>query len=242
MNSLINNKVYFQDWKMVDYQDGLNRQLSFFNNIIDKKIENRKLDPSSRTPTDNFLFFCEHNHVYTLGKSGSKDHLLISEKEMESRDIAYYEIGRGGDITYHGPGQIVGYPVLDLENFNTDIHKYMRNLEEVIIRTLQHYDLEGGRYTGFTGVWLGNEKENNWRKICAFGVKLSRWVSMHGFSLNVNTNLSFFDNIVPCGIDDKAVTSMQKELGHIFNMEEVKSQLLKNFADVFKMDIIQTEY
>ena len=197
------------------------------------KTQNRDLLPEQQIPTPNFLLFCQHPHVYTLGKSGKADHLLLGEKELERKQAKFYKINRGGDITYHGPGQLVGYPILDLDNFFTDIHKYMRFLEEAIILTLADLGINAGRISGLTGVWLDYEAQENPRKICALGVKSSRWVTMHGFALNVNTDLSYFNNIVPCGIQDKAVTSMAAEIGHDLNIQEVSTILKKSFGKPF---------
>lgn len=187
----------------------------------------------------NQLIFCEHSHVYTLGKSGSENHLLINKSKLESESIEFFKINRGGDITYHGPGQITGYPIFDLDEFFTDVHKYVRYLEEVIIRTIAEYGLHGVRLKEYTGVWLAPEKEGEpYRKICAIGVHLSRWVTMHGFAFNVNTDLDYFDFIVPCGIDDgdKTVTSLSRELGTIIDMEEVKQKLRHHFKTLFEFE------
>ncbi len=183
--------------------------------------------------TQHHLLFCEHPHVYTLGKSGHIENLLVNDSRMKELDVTFFKTNRGGDITYHGPGQIVGYPILDLEKFVTDLGKYMRNLEEVMIRMLAHYGIGAGRLQGATGVWLDAEIKGRARKICAMGVRCSRWVTMHGFALNVNTDLKYFDYIVPCGITDKSVTSMQKELGHVVDIEEVKFLLIKEFGTIF---------
>ena len=185
--------------------------------------------------TQHHLLFCEHPHVYTLGKSGKIDHLLLQEEGLRAKGIEFFKINRGGDITYHGPGQITGYPIFDLEKFKTDINWYLRTMEEVMIRVLADYGLEGGRIAKETGVWLGVGTMNP-RKICAFGVKASRWVTMHGFAFNVNTDLSYFNHIVPCGIADKGVTSLQKELGREVEMEEVKEKLRKYFAELFEFE------
>ena len=184
------------------------------------------------------MIFCEHPHVYTLGKSGSENNLLINETFLQKIGATYVPINRGGDITYHGPGQLVGYPILDLEQFFTDIHKYLRFLEEAIILTIAEYGLKGERYEGFTGVWLDATDPKKARKICAMGVRCSRWVTMHGFAFNVNTNLDYFNYIVPCGIDDKQVTSLQKELGREIDIEEVKTKLKKHIAQLFDMQLL----
>jgi lipoyl(octanoyl) transferase len=232
---MVNKKVHFQDWGLVDYQEAWDRQEALFKKIITEKTANRTNDTSF--PTDNYLVFVEHPHVYTLGKSGKADHLLLDKSGLEEKQATYYKINRGGDITYHGPGQLVGYPILDLDNFFTDIHLYLRTLEEAVILTLGEYGIIGGRVDGFTGVWLDADKANA-RKICALGVRSSRWVTMHGFALNVNANLDYFNNIVPCGIENKAVASMDMELGEKINMEEVKGRLKANLASLFKMKLV----
>jgi len=233
-----NNKVNFQDWGLVDYQEAWDRQESIFSSIVNSKIANR--DNQTAKPTDNYLIFVEHPHVYTLGKSGKPENLLLDEKGLEEKSASYYKINRGGDITYHGPGQIVGYPILDLDNFFTDIHLYLRTLEEAIIQTLAHYGITAGRYPGYTGVWIDPDNEKA-RKICAMGVRCSRWVTMHGFAFNVNSDLGYFKNIVPCGIDDKDVTSMARELGHSVDPAEVKAVLKEKIAALFNMELIDQE-
>ena len=238
MNNYLNKTVKLIDLGKVDYKLAWDYQQELFDGIVELKIENRKRDDEQQEITPNYLLFCEHPHVFTLGKSGSEDHLLIDKQELESKNISYYKINRGGDITYHGPGQIVSYPVLDLDNFFTDIHKYLRLLEEAVIQTLKEYGLNPGRITGLTGVWLDYEDLENARKICAFGVKSSRWVTMHGLALNVNTHMDYFDYIVPCGIEDKAVTSMEKELGRKQDLQEVKDLLKQNIASAFEMNIL----
>lgn len=220
---------------MVDYQQAWDRQELLLNETVAIKTSNRNNGTQEQTP--NFLIFCEHPHVYTLGKSGHPENLLLDEKGLEEKHATYYKINRGGDITYHGPGQLVGYPILDLDNFFTDIHLYLRTLEEAVILTLADYGIPAGRYPGFTGVWLDADNEKA-RKICAMGVRCSRWVTMHGFAFNVNANLDYFNNIVPCGIDDKDVTSMQRELGHELNMAAVKETLRGHIARLFEMEII----
>lgn len=230
-----NNKVNFQDWGLVDYQEAWDRQESIFSGIVASKTANR--DSQTTTPTENYLIFVEHPHVYTLGKSGKPENLLLDEKGLEEKSASYYKINRGGDITYHGPGQIVGYPILDLDNFFTDIHLYLRTLEEAIIQTLAEYGIPAGRYPGYTGVWLDPDNDKA-RKICAMGVRCSRWVTMHGFAFNVNSDLDYFKNIVPCGIDDKDVTSMARELGHPVDAEEVKTVLKEKIATLFSMEIL----
>lgn len=195
-------------------------------------------DIPAETGTQHYLLFCEHPHVYTLGKSGHMENLLVNDTRLKELNVTFSKTNRGGDITYHGPGQIVGYPILDLEHFVTDLGKYMRNLEEVIIRTIAYYGIEGGRLPGATGVWLDADIKSKARKICAMGVRCSRWVTMHGFALNVNTDLKYFDYIVPCGITDKTVTSMQKELGKNIDGQEVKDILKVEFGNVFEAEII----
>ena len=229
--------IQFQDLGLIEYKAAWDYQASLFDAIIAQKVINRNLPPEEHKLNLGYLLFCEHPHVYTLGKSGAMDNMLYTEEEMAAKGISFYKTNRGGDITYHGPGQVVGYPIMDLDLFFNDIHKYMRNLEEVIIRTIAHYGIKGGRLKGFTGVWLDEEDTDKARKICAMGVKCSRWVTMHGWALNVNADLAYFDGIVPCGIDDKAVTSVQKETGHIIDMEEVKNLLKVHFAEVFDCHI-----
>ena len=202
------------------------------------KAVNRNLPNNEQRTTNNYLLFCEHPHVYTLGKSGEKNHLLLNPERLKALDATYYHINRGGDITYHGPGQIVGYPILDLDNFFTDIHKYLRFLEEAIIQTLAEYGIEAGRIAGLTGVWLDADHPQKARKISAFGVKSSRWVTMHGFAFNVNTNLDYFNHIVPCGIPDKAVTSLEKELGAPQDMKKVENILKEKLAALFEMKLV----
>lgn len=231
---MMNKKVEFIDWGLTDYQEAWDRQELIFNQTIAVKTDNRNNNTTLETP--NHLVFVEHPHVYTLGKSGHPENLLLDEQGLVEKDATYYKINRGGDITYHGPGQIVGYPILDLDNFFTDIHLYLRTLEEAIILTLKDYGISAGRYPGFTGVWLDADNEKA-RKICAMGVRCSRWVTMHGFAFNVNTDLNYFKNIVPCGIDDKDVTSMQRELGQPLNMEEVKGVLKGHISSLFHMDL-----
>ncbi len=235
MNNNLNKTVQFIDLGLIDYQKGWDTQEKFFSEIVDIKIQNRNLTPENQLLTHNYLLFCQHPHVYTLGKSGKIDNLLLSEDGLQEKDAKFYKINRGGDITYHGPGQLVGYPILDLENFFTDIHRYMRFLEEAIIRTLAEFDIEAGRIEGLTGVWLDHIEQKTPRKICAMGVKSSRWVTMHGFALNVNTDLDYFQNIVPCGIDDKAVTSMATELNQLLDMQDVAKKLQHHLGELFEM-------
>ena len=230
--------VKFIDLGLIDYKQAWNYQEKLFNEVVQIKINIRKLTPNPQLPTPNYLIFCEHPHVYTLGSSGNKEHLLITEQQLNQKNASYYKINRGGDITYHGPGQIVGYPILDLDNFFTDIHKYLRFLEEIVIRTLLEYGIESGRSKGETGVWLDADNPLKARKICAMGVRASHWVTMHGFAFNINTDLNYFGNIVPCGIADKSVTSLDKELGKKVDEEEVKQKLKKHFIDLFECELI----
>jgi lipoyl(octanoyl) transferase len=235
----MNKKIVFQDLGKKDYKATWDYQESLFQKIVDTKIQNRKQE--TQIPTSNYFLFVEHPHVYTLGKSGDFSNLLLSEKQLEQKGATFYKINRGGDITYHGPGQIVGYPILDLENFFPDIHKYLRLLEEVIILTLAEYNIIGVRSEGETGVWLGVGTPFA-RKICAMGVRASRWVTMHGFALNVNADLGYFDNIIPCGIKGKAVTSLNVELGiEKINENEVKEKILKHFSNLFESTFIYKE-
>ncbi|MCW3084871.1 MAG: lipoate-protein ligase [Bacteroidetes bacterium] len=229
--------VTFIDLGLTDYKQAWDYQEKLFDGIVAIKIANRTAAPDEQKPTSNYLIFCEHPHVYTLGNSGKAEHLLVNERQLQEKNATYYKINRGGDITYHGPGQIVGYPILDLDHFFTDIHKYLRFLEEMVILTLAEYGIEAGRSAGETGVWLDAGTPRA-RKICAMGIRASRWVTMHGFALNVNTDLNYFGNIVPCGITDKAVTSMDKELGRKVEEEEVKLKLKKHFAALFNCSIV----
>jgi lipoyl(octanoyl) transferase len=231
-------EVQFIDWSLIDYKEAWDKQEAILKEKVDLKFANREQPSSQQILPSNELIFCEHPHVYTLGKSGSVDNLLVNEEELKTLHATYYSINRGGDITYHGPGQIVGYPIIDLEQFFTDIHKYLRYLEEAVILTIAEYGLHGERYEGYTGVWLDVADEAKARKICAMGVRCSRWITMHGFAFNVNTNLDYFNHIVPCGIDDKQVTSLQKELGRELDIEEVKGKLKKHIATVFDMHLI----
>lgn len=232
-----NREVYFQDLGLVSYKQAWDYQEELFAGIVQEKIKNRELPEEKQKPTPNYLLFCEHPHVYTLGKSGSLDHLLLTEEEMLQKEIEFFKINRGGDITYHGPGQLVGYPILDLDNFFTDIHLYMRSLEEVIILTLKEYGIEGGRMKDYTGVWLDWDNPAKARKICAMGVKCSRWVTMHGWAFNVNSDLSYFHNIVPCGIKDKDVASLHKELGREVSMSEISEIVKLKFSEVFECEL-----
>ena len=232
------NKVLFYNIGLIDYKLCWDLQETYFKSITDQKITNRDLPVEKQIPTQSHLIFCEHPHVFTLGKSGDEEHLLANDLQLKEINATYYKINRGGDITYHGPGQLVGYPILDLDNFFTDIHRYLRVLEEIIILTIAEYGLKGDRYPGYTGVWLDPADPVKARKICAMGVRSSRWVTMHGWALNVNSDLSYFSKIVPCGITDKTVTSISKELGHDVDMEEVKEKLKKHFAAQFECMLV----
>lgn len=228
-------KVFFKDLGKLDYQEAWDFQEEIFKESVELKLKNIK----SEQPTSpkNYFFYVEHPHVYTLGKSGSLDNLLLDEQGLEDKEATFYKINRGGDITYHGPGQLVGYPILDLDQFKPDIHLYLRNIEEAVIQLCAEYGIKGERFDKYTGVWIdpGTPQE---RKICAIGVKTSRWITMHGFALNVNTNLEYFGNIVPCGIVDKDVTSLQRELGRKVDMEEVKNKLQVHFERIFGIKFI----
>jgi len=226
--------AYFKDIGIIEYKEAWLFQEKFFNEILEIKSKNR--NEGSEITTKNHLIFCEHPHVYTLGNSGNKENLLVNEEYLKSRGASFYKTNRGGDITYHGPGQIVGYPIFDLDNFFNDLGKYLRFLEEVIILTLKEYGLSGERSKGETGVWLDVGKPTA-RKICAMGVKTSRWVSMHGFAFNLNTDLSYFENIIPCGINDKKVTSLEKEIGHKIDIDHAKSLLKSNLERVFDLKL-----
>ncbi|MDA9066538.1 lipoyl(octanoyl) transferase LipB [Flavobacteriales bacterium] len=237
----MNKNITFEDLGLIEYQEAWDYQTKIFEKTIAVKSVNRKKKDQGLEveTTKNHLIFCEHPHVYTLGKSGKESHLLMNSTQLEENNISYHKINRGGDITYHGPGQIVGYPIFDLDNFFTDIHKYLRFIEEAVILTLEEYGIKSGRIDGLTGVWLDIDDPIKSRKICALGVKCSRWVTMHGFAFNVNTDLSLFKNIVPCGIDDKAVTSMQNELGKEIDITEVKKKLLVNLSNLFDFDVVK---
>lgn len=248
-------QVIFEDWGLVDYQEAWDRQQALFNETVRIKTENRQRearngDPPRQTgpagvspaaapvPTCDHLIFCEQPHVFTLGKSGKVDHLLLDEDALEKVNASFYRINRGGDITYHGPGQIVGYPILDLDHFFTDIHRYLRTLEEAVILTLGAYGIDAGRIPGLTGVWLDPDIPAKARKICALGVRCSRWVTMHGFAFNVNVDTGYFSHIVPCGIDDKKVTSLHLELGKKPDIRETREILKEKIASLFEMSFI----
>jgi lipoyl(octanoyl) transferase len=232
-------KVYFNDLGIKAYKEIWDYQEELLHKNVSIKSTNRDLQPNEITQqTTNHLLFVEHKPVYTLGKNGNENNILISNMEMQQKHIDYYHINRGGDITFHGLGQLVGYPILDLDNFKTDLGWYLRSIEQFIINTIADYGLQGERSKGETGVWLDTELQGKERKICAIGIKCSRWVTMHGFALNVNTDLSYFNNIVPCGIVNKKVTSIEKELGKKVDFEEVKEKLKKNFELVFDAELI----
>ena len=222
--------VIFKDLGIIDYKEAWDFQEAIFKETVQQKIDAR--NGLTTEPTKNYLLFCEHPHVYTLGKSGSKENLLLDENGLANYSATYYEINRGGDITYHGPGQLVGYPIFDLDHFFTDIHKYLRFLEEAVIQTVADFGIVAGRVDGLTGVWVDFDGENP-RKICALGVKSSRWVTMHGIGFNVNSDLSYFSHIIPCGIQDKAVTSMEQELGKKLDMNAVAEVLKVKLAELF---------
>lgn len=230
--------VLFRNLGLIDYKEAWELQEKLFNEVIDRKLINRNAAEEDKLPQQHFLLFCEHPHVFTLGRSGDEANLIVREKDLPNIQATFYKNNRGGDITYHGPGQIVGYPIFDLDEFFTDIHKYLRFLEEAVIRTLAEYGIKAGRIEGLTGVWLDENDPRKARKICALGVRCSRWVTMHGFAFNVNTDLNYFNYIIPCGITDKAVTSLEKELGRKMNMEEVSSRLLKHIEELFEFQSI----
>ncbi len=229
--------IKLTDLGLTPYQEAWDIQQGIFDSIVDIKLANRKLPENEQTPTQSEFLFVEHPHVYTLGKSGDTANMLLDENTLKQKGATFIKVNRGGDITYHGPGQVVGYPILDLDNFFTDIHLYLRKLEDVIINTIAEYGLKGERSKGETGVWLDVGKPSA-RKICALGVRTSRWVTMHGFALNVNSNLAYFDYIVPCGIKGKAVASMHAELGKEVDQNEVKEKIKKHFQEIFKAELI----
>lgn len=238
---MFEQKIYYKDLGNIEYADAFRRQEEIFNKGLAIKSERFKSDENvavSKQPIENHLLVCEHPHVYTLGKSGHMENLLVNNERLNELGVSFHKTNRGGDITYHGPGQLVAYPVLDLENFFTDLGKYMRSLEEVVIKTLAHYDIHAGRSKGETGVWLDTDIPGKARKICAMGVKCSRWMTMHGLALNVNTDMSFFNHIVPCGITDKSVTSMQQELNTEIDADQLKKIFKKMFSEVFQAEII----
>ncbi len=233
-------KVILQDLGEVDYAKAWDYQEKIFGGLLTEKSENRKKEENEKTTLQNYLLVCQHPHVYTLGKSGSEENLLINSLQLQEKKASFYKINRGGDITYHGPGQMVVYPIFDLDQFFTDIHKYLRFLEEAVILTLKEYGIESGRINGSTGVWLDWDNPKA-RKICAMGVRASRWVTMHGLAFNLNSDLSYFDNIVPCGITDKAVTSLHLELNRPIDEDEVKEKLVGHLQDLFEFEIIKKE-
>jgi lipoyl(octanoyl) transferase len=233
----VNKKVRLINKGLIDYKKCWDFQASIFNEIIQSKIAIRDGKSSSKS-TENFLVFCEHPHVYTLGKTGEKNNLLLEESNLKAKGANFYHINRGGDVTYHGPGQLVGYPILDLDNFFTDINKYLRFLEEAVILTLNDFNIDSGRVKGSTGVWIDGNNPFKARKICAIGVKLSRWVTMHGFAFNINTDLDYFNHIIPCGIPDKAVTSLEKELGDRQDLSKVQARLVFHLQNLFGFEII----
>ena len=236
MNEILNKKTKFVDLGLIDYKQAWDYQTNLFQSILDIKTENRA--NNTHLPTNNYLLFCEHPHVFTLGKSGEEQNLLVKKEDLHTIEATYYHSNRGGDITYHGPGQLVVYPVIDLENFFTDIHQYMRLLEESVIQTLREFNIGAGRIKGLTGVWIDSGNEKIARKICALGVKTSRWVTLHGLAFNVNSHLKYFDYIVPCGIQDKAVTSLEKEKGSALDFELVKTVLKDRLSNLFEMEIV----
>ncbi|MCB0666279.1 MAG: lipoyl(octanoyl) transferase LipB [Saprospiraceae bacterium] len=231
-------KVLVRDLGRISYEEGLRIQKTVLEGLVSIKRANRKHAPEARTiPLHQFLF-CEHDPVFTLGRTGKENHLLLNASQLKNESISFHKTNRGGDITFHGPGQIVGYPILDMEWFFTDVHKYVRYIEEAIIRTLRDFEITGKRIPGYTGVWLDATPEKPERKICAIGIHLSRWVSMHGFAFNVNTDLHYFTKIIPCGISDtdKTVTSLKQEVNHPVSVVEVKNKLIEHFADLFAFD------
>jgi lipoyl(octanoyl) transferase len=235
MKGAVSKKVIFENLGLIDYQKAWNYQESLFDKVVSAKQNNKTTE--AKKPAPNYLLFCEHPHVYTLGKSGKESNLLMNEDFLKSKGATFYRINRGGDITYHGPGQIVGYPIIDLDNFGLSIRTYIDDLEEVVIRCLKFFGIEAMRFPGATGVWLDVDNSAKARKICAIGVRTSHWVSMHGFAFNVSTNLEYFNYIVPCGIVGKGVTTLEKELGKQVEMEEVKRVLLGEFKEVFGMEM-----
>ena len=229
--------VHFADLGLIDFRKAWDYQETLLSEIVKEKMANRELSSSKQFPPKHYLLFCEHSHVFTLGKSGSQDHLLLDEQKLNEKEAVFYRINRGGDITYHGPGQLVAYPILNLDYFFNDIHLYLRYLEQAVINTLAEYNIIASRIEKLTGVWIDADIPEKARKICAFGVRCSRWVTMHGLALNVNVDLNYFNHIIPCGINDKAVTSMQKELGREIDIHEVKTKLSKHLCDQFHMEL-----
>ncbi|TVQ86713.1 MAG: lipoyl(octanoyl) transferase LipB [Bacteroidetes bacterium] len=233
----MNKTTYFRDLGKMDYKEAWDFQEKLFREIIDLKLANRAVEKEVN-PTPNYLLFVEHPHVYTLGKNGSENNLLINHLQLQNHEATFHKTDRGGDITYHGPGQIVGYPILDLDNFFPDIHKYVAYLEEAVIQTIAEFGLKGERLKGASGVWLDADIPGKARKICAIGIRTSRWVTMHGFAFNVNTDLKYFEFINPCGFNDKKATSMQKELNRQMDMQEIKSMLKTKLGNLFEMKFI----
>lgn len=231
-------KVQVLDAGVIDYAESVSLQESYFTRVVEQKLQFRNAGQPAQALTENFLIFCEHPHVFTLGKSGDAKNLVVPQSRLSSIHARYYTATRGGDITYHGPGQLVVYPVFNLDNFFTDIHLYLRALEESVILTLAEYGIQAGRLKDRTGVWLDAGIPHKARKICAMGVRCSRWVTMHGIGFNINTDLSYFQYIIPCGIPDKAVTSLQKEINHAVPMDEVKQRLLLNMANIFDFHFV----
>ena len=231
-------QVHFRDLGLIDYAQAWELQTRLFQATIDRKVANRDKPLEQQVPPEDHLLFCEHPHVYTLGKSGKQSHLLLNEQGLREKGVQFFPIDRGGDITYHGPGQIVGYPIFDLDHHFTDIHRFLRTLEEAIIGTLEAYGIKAGRIEGLTGVWLDWNEPLKARKICAFGIRASRWVTMHGFAFNVNTDLGYFENIVPCGITDKGVTSLAREFGREVDINAVKERLKLELADLFDVQLV----
>lgn len=228
------------DLGLVSYREAWDYQEALLKKVIEHKLLFR--DGKTNTPSLNYLIFCEHPHVYTLGKSGSESHLLRSQQQLKQKGVDFYKINRGGDVTYHGPGQVVGYPIFDLDQFFTDIHKYLRYIEESVICVLKEYQIEGDRLENYTGVWLDPNSPTQARKICAIGVRCSRWVTMHGFALNVNTDLSYFNDIIPCGISDKQVTSMSRETGQNISIEDLKNKLFWQLQKQFEFKPYEERY
>lgn len=238
MNAVINRKTKLIDLGLQPYKETWDYQTELFNGTLAIKSGNRDLPEQEQKATPNYMILCEHPHVYTLGKNGKENNLLVDMNALDSIGASYFQINRGGDITYHGPGQLVCYPIVDLDNFFTDIHKYMRCLEEAVIKTLGTFGIQAGRIAGLTGVWVDIEHPASARKICAMGVKSSRWVTMHGLALNVNADLSYFDNIIACGITDKSVTSMSKELGTTLDLKKVGAVLQEKMGEEFGFEWI----
>lgn len=235
---LKNKKVEVQHWGLLDYKEAWDKQAALHQSVIDEKIFNRHNEDKAK-PTNNYLIFVEHPPVYTLGKSGNPEHLLLNEIELKEKGIQYFPNNRGGDITFHGPGQIVVYPIIDLDNFFTDIHKYLRLLEECVIEICKAYNIEAERLPGATGVWIDAGKHAKERKICALGIRCSRWVTMHGLAFNVNTDLEYFNNIIPCGIQDKAVTSLKQEVGKTIEIDVIQEKFKFHFSNIFDAELIK---